>query len=91
MKEQSNMENKQKVERNLAAISQIIIFQLLIITIIKKIIIVSKFFFFYIWDDNISNLWGLFHDNCSYQYLKTLIGFFSKKIKNKKDTNLFLA
>ena len=46
MKEQSNMENKQKVERNLVAISQIIIFQLLIITIIKKIIIVSKYFFF---------------------------------------------
>ena len=50
MKEQSNMENKQKVERNLVAISQIIIFQLLIITIIKKIIIVSKYFFFIIFE-----------------------------------------
>ena len=33
MKEQSNIENKQKVEKNLVAISQIIIFQLLIITV----------------------------------------------------------
>ena len=64
-------------EKNLVAISQIIILQLLIIIIVKKIIIVSKYIFF-IQDGNISNLWGLFHYDCSYHYTMTLIDFWYK-------------
>ena len=44
--ESSNDPASQQGEKNLVAISRIIIFQLLIITIIKKIIIVSKYFSF---------------------------------------------
>ena len=44
--ESSNGPASQPREKNLVAISQIIILQLLIITIIKKIIIVSKYFSF---------------------------------------------
>ena len=82
MKEQSNMENKQKVEKNLVAISQIIIFQLLIITIIKKIIVVSKYFYF-LFDMATFIIYGVHSMICSYHYVKNN-WFFLKKRKRKK-------